>query len=110
MKTAKLNGMIKGWFMGDFSPSIVRAESAEAAVKSYNKGDYEKKHYHKIACEITVIAKGKARMNGVEYGEGDIILIEPGEAADFECQEDGTLTMVVKMPSIAGDKYEAHPE
>ncbi|MDR1148511.1 MAG: hypothetical protein LBK66_07760 [Spirochaetaceae bacterium] len=107
MKTAKLSDMVKGWFIGDFSPSIVRAESAEAAVKSYNKGDYEKKHYHKIAVEITVIAKGKASMNGAEYGTGDIILIEPGEAADFECHEDGTLTMVVKMPSLADDKYEA---
>jgi quercetin dioxygenase-like cupin family protein len=105
MKTAKLKDMVKGWFIGDFSPALIHAECAEAAVKYYNKGSYENAHYHKIAQEITVIAKGLVKMNNIEYATGDIILIEPGETSDFECLEDGTITMVVKIPSLVNDKY-----
>ena len=36
---------------------------------------------------------------------GDIVLIEPGEDTDFEALTDVT-TVVVKTPSVAGDKYE----
>lgn len=43
-------------------------------------------------------------MNGTEYGEGDIIRIDTGKATDFEALED-TITVVVKRPSVAEDKY-----
>lgn len=77
----------------------------EVAVKSYNKGDYEEKHYHKIATELTVIIQGRVKMNGVEYQKGDIIVMEPMEATDFECLEDGTQNVVVKYPGANNDKY-----
>ena len=35
---------------------------------------------------------------------GDIIVLEPGEATDFRALEK-TTTVVVKMPSVLGDKY-----
>ena len=44
-------------------------------------------------------------MNGVEYIKGDIIVMEPGESTDFECLEDGTQNVVVKIPGINNDKY-----
>ena len=31
--------------------------------------DYEAKHFHKIATELTVIISGRVRMNGIEYGK-----------------------------------------
>ena len=77
MKTAQLADMVKGWFVGNFEPTLLRTNDMEVAIKSYNKGDYEQRHYHKIATEITVITRGRVRMNGVEYGEGDIVVIEP---------------------------------
>ena len=43
-------------------------------------------------------------MNGRTYGAGDIIVLEPGEATDFRALEK-TTTVVVKMPSVLGDKY-----
>jgi hypothetical protein len=43
-------------------------------------------------------------MSGVEYGNGDIILIAPGESTDFMAITDVT-TVVVKSPGVAGDKY-----
>lgn len=105
MKTAKLEDMVKGWFVGNFNPTLIKTNDVEVAVKEYKKGDYEEKHYHKIATEITVIVSGRVKMNGVEYKKGDIIVMEPNESTDFECIEDGTLNVVVKCPSHTNDKY-----
>lgn len=105
MKTAKLEKMIKGWFVGNFEPTLLKTNDVEVAVKSYNKGDYEEKHYHKIATEITVIVSGRVKMNGIEYSKGDIIVMEPNEVTDFECLESGTQNVVVKLPGVNNDKY-----
>ncbi len=105
MNIAKLEDMFKGWFVGNFEPTLLRTNDVEVAVKSYNKGDYEEKHYHKIATELTVIISGRVKMNGVEYGKGDIIVMEPNEATDFECLEDGTQNVVVKIPGANNDKF-----
>ena len=105
MKPAKLENMVKGWFVGNFDPTLLKTNEVEVAVKEYQKGDYEEKHYHKIATEITVITAGRVKMNGVEYKKGDIILMEPNESTDFECLEDGTQNVVVKLPGVNNDKY-----
>ena len=104
MKLLKLEEMKGGWFVGDFTPTIVPTGEVEVAVKSYAAGASEARHYHKVAREITVIVSGKVRMNGVECGSGDIVVVEPGEATDFQALED-TVTTVVKMPSAKDDKY-----
>lgn len=106
MKTAKLEDMTKGWFIGNFNPSLLKTNDVEVAVKSYKKGDYEGRHYHKIATEFTCIISGRVRMNGTKYAAGDIIVMEPGEATDFECLEDGTTNVVIKHPGANNDKYE----
>lgn len=105
MKTAKLDDMIKGWFIGNFEPSLCKTNDVEVAVKKYNKGDFEDKHYHKIATEYTLIISGRVRMNNKEYKEGDIIIMEPYETTDFECLEDNTINVVVKLPGANNDKY-----
>lgn len=105
MKIGRLNEMVKGWFVGNFEPTLLRTNDVEVAVKEYKKGDYESSHYHQIATEITVILNGRVKMNGVEYGKGDIIVMEPGESTDFECLEDGTQNVVVKHPGANNDKY-----
>lgn len=104
MKKYQLNQMTKGWFVGDFSPTIIKTQAVEVGVKEYRKNDYEATHHHKVATEITVIVSGKVRMNGELYSAGDIIVIEPGEATDFEVLEDVT-TVVVKYPGAQNDKY-----
>lgn len=106
MKTAKLDDMVKGWFIGNFNPSLLKTNDVEVAVKKYKKGDHEGKHYHKIATEYTCIISGRVKMNGTEYGKGDIVVMEPGEATDFECLEDDTTNVVVKIPGANNDKYE----
>jgi len=78
------------------------------AVKEYKKGDFEDRHYHKIATEITVIISGRVRMNGIEYSKGNIIVIEPKESTDFEALED-SVNAVVKYPGASNDKYLGEP-
>ena len=43
-------------------------------------------------------------MNDTFYSEGDIIVMEAGDSTDFHAVED-TTNVVVKIPSIIGDKY-----
>ena len=84
MKKYQLNQMTKGWFVGDFVPTIIPTQDVEIAIKHYKKGDFEERHHHKIATELTAIISGAVRMNGQEFIAGDIVLIEPGESTDFE--------------------------
>jgi quercetin dioxygenase-like cupin family protein len=106
MKKFKLRNMTQGWFVGDFSPTVINSSTCEVAVKYYKKGDYEEAHYHKIATEITVISKGRVLMNDIEYEEGDILMIEPNDVTDFQVLED-TITTVVKLPSVKNDKFKS---
>jgi len=105
MIVKELDDMTKGWFVGNFEPSLYKTNACEVAVKQYSKGDYEKKHYHKIATEITVVVKGKVRMFDQVFNEGNMIVVEPGEATDFEALED-SINVVVKIPGVNNDKYE----
>ena len=104
MKIDKLNDMFRGWVVGNFEPSLFKTDDFEVAVKSYKKGNYEQKHYHKVATEITNISKGRVLMNNELYEEGDIITIEPNEATDFRAIND-VITTVIKFPCVKDDKY-----
>jgi len=104
MKLYRLDQMKGGWFVGNFEPTCSRTDAFEVACKQYNAGDCETRHVHQIATEITLIASGRVVMNGQIFEKEDIIVLEPGEAADFQVLEDA-LTVVVKMPSVIGDKY-----
>ena len=104
MKVANLKDMFKGWFVGNFQPTVLQTNDVEVAVKEYQAGSKEELHYHKIATELTVIVRGKVKMNGTEYGEGSIIVVEPGEGTDFQVME-STITVVVKVPGANNDKY-----
>jgi hypothetical protein len=104
MKRVDLKDFIKGWFVGNFSPSLIQTNDVEVAVKKYKAGDYESAHYHKIATEITVIVSGTVLMNGIKYYSDDIIVIEPNDKTDFECLTD-VITVVVKYPGASNDKY-----
>ena len=104
MITENLNNMTKGWFIGNFDPSLFKTNDVEVAVKRYKAGDHEDAHFHKIATEYTVIIEGEVEMNGVRYGKDDIIVMEPGEATDFTAITD-SVNVVVKMPGANNDKY-----
>jgi hypothetical protein len=104
MDVYRLDDMVKGWFVGDFEPTALRTAACEVSVKHYKGGEKEAAHVHKVATELTMIVSGQVKMNGRVFAAGDIVVLKPGEAADFEALTD-TTTTVVKLPSAKGDKY-----
>lgn len=104
MRVSKLSDMKGGWFIGNFEPSLYKTNDCEVAVKTYKKGDCEAAHYHRIATEYTIVASGKVKMFDMEFVQGDIIIVEPGDATAFEALED-TTNVVVKIPGANNDKY-----
>ncbi len=104
MKKTKLSEMKGGWFIGNFCPSVYKSQEFEVAVKSYNAGDVEAKHLHKISTEFTVVISGKVTINDEIILPGTIVELKPGEVSAFKVLEDA-ITIVVKVPSIQNDKY-----
>jgi anti-sigma factor ChrR (cupin superfamily) len=104
MIVSQLDTMRGGWFVGAFTPSCLPLDVCEVAIKHYRAGDYEAAHVHRVATELTAIVQGRVEMNGRVLVAGDIATLAPGEAADFRVLED-CITVVVKSPSVAGDKY-----
>ncbi|MEN4791000.1 hypothetical protein ABEG93_09010 [Pantoea agglomerans] len=104
MKSFELHKMTAGWFVGGFQPTAFSSDACEVAVKRYQKGSFEKEHYHKIATEITCIVEGEVIMCGKKWTTGDIIVLEPGEITSFEALTD-VITTVVKLPGALNDKY-----
>lgn len=104
MKTAHLDNMFKGWFVGNFTPTVLSTEACEVAVKRYRAGELESAHFHKIATEVTLVLSGQIRMAGKEWGPGDIVVLSPGEVTDFEALTDA-VNVVVKIPCAPNDKY-----
>lgn len=104
MQVFNIKDMVRGWFVGAFSPTSHSTVAVEVGQKSYSKGDKEVRHFHKVATEITLIQKGLVRMNGEEFRDGDIIVLQPMESCDFEAIED-TCTVVVKVPGAKNDKF-----
>ena len=104
MKIHKLQDMVRGWFIGDFEPSVLRTKGFEVGVLTHKKGEYWAEHYHKIATEINILLKGDMSVNGIHINEGDIFVLEPNETAAPVFHEDCTV-LCVKTPSVIGDKY-----
>jgi hypothetical protein len=100
-----IKNMFRGWFIGDFEPSILKSKDFEVAILFHPKGEKWPKHFHKEAVEINVLITGKMIINGELLLPGNIFLIEKNEIADPDFLEDCTI-VCVKTPSIPGDKYE----
>ena len=105
MKIYNLQNMKKGWFIGNFYPAIYNTNNFEVAIKKYIKGEEENSHFHKIATEFTIVIDGQISMNNIAYEKDSIIEIEPNDMVKFVALTDCT-TVVIKIPSSIGDKYE----
>jgi mannose-6-phosphate isomerase-like protein (cupin superfamily) len=104
MKKFKIKDFTKGWFIGDFSPSLRKTKDFEIAFKSYKAGEFEAAHLHKIATEFTLITQGDVSFNGKVYSKGEIVKVMPNEIVHFKSITDSE-TVVVKVPSEKNDKY-----
>jgi quercetin dioxygenase-like cupin family protein len=104
MIISKLENYTRGWFIGDFFPSILRTKDFEVGILKHKKGEKWAAHYHSIATEYNVLLEGSMYVCNVELKAGDVFIIEPNEVADPVFHEDCTI-VCVKIPSAIGDKH-----
>ena len=104
MKKLDFSSMKGGWFIGNFTPSAFQTNDFEVGYAKHKKGDFWEKHYHKIATEITLIVKGKVKIDDKIYSAGEILIVYPNEVVDPEFLEDVEF-MIIKVPSDVQDKY-----
>jgi quercetin dioxygenase-like cupin family protein len=104
MKKVKLDDMVRGWFIGDFEPSVLKTKDFEIGILRHTKGEVWPAHIHKIATEYNVLLAGKMLICGEIIEPGTIFWIEPNEVGNPVFLEDCTV-VTVKTPSVIGDKY-----
>jgi len=98
MKILSIKDFSNGWIIGDFEPSLHRTNDIEVALKSFKKQEKEPNHLQRIATEASLVVSGSHHLKS-----GDILVVEPGEAYDFEALEDSTV-LAIKWPSLPDDK------
>jgi len=104
MKIDHITNFKDGWFLGAFEPSVFKTDLVEVCYKKHYKNEIWPKHYHKIATEINYIINGCMSIQGIQLNKGDIFTIYPNEIADPIFLDNCEL-IVVKIPSVKGDKY-----
>jgi quercetin dioxygenase-like cupin family protein len=105
MKKRQLSEMWRGWFIGDFEPSVFKTSDFEIGLLTHTKGETWPKHYHKIATEYNLLVSGSMSICGEEILPGEIFVLEPGEVAEPTFHEDCKI-VCIKTPSLPKDKYE----
>jgi len=103
MKTYKLKDFFKGWFIGNFEPTLLKTSNFEVAFQTHKKGYKTTDHYHKQSEEFNCLIHGKLSINGIVFEEGDIFIMEPMEVSKSEILEDCEI-LVVRIPSLKDDK------
>jgi quercetin dioxygenase-like cupin family protein len=105
MNISKISDYVRGWFIGDFSPSVLKTKDFEVGLLTHTKGEKWPAHYHKESIEYNVLVSGKMVVQGKELNSGDVFIFDKGEIADPIFLEDCKI-VVVKVPSLPNDKFE----
>lgn len=96
--------LVRGWFIGDFTPTVFRTTQFEVGYLRHAKGERWPKHYHKESVEINYLIRGSMTIQSQRLEAGQIFILDKNEIADPEFHEDCEL-VVVKVPSLPHDKY-----
>lgn len=103
MKIDHIKNYKRGWFIGNFNPSILKTDKFEIAVMHHDAGEYVQPHFQKTALEYNVVISGRLRCNGHEFVTGDIFVYDILEVADVVVIEE-TYILCIKTPSLPDDK------
>lgn len=108
MKTFNINEMKNGWFIGNFEPSIHKTKQFEIAHHFHPKNECIEPHFHKQAWELNYVVDGylSLMINKETYwfSTGDFFMFEQNEYGKLHFFKN-TNIMVIKVPSIPGDKF-----
>jgi quercetin dioxygenase-like cupin family protein len=103
-----IDRMKKGWFIGNFQPSVFMTKDFEIGHAKHKKGETNDGHHHKVATEINYLINGRIRIsNGVTtviLYQGAIWITPPNTVYEIEFLDDSDI-IVIKTPSVPGDKY-----
>jgi len=97
--------------MGEKGFPLLTTDEVEIAWKILpaNFGD-KVAHFHKIGVEVNIVISGsyKALVDGKETGlkRGDFLVVYPETRLKNISAQEGTELIVVKAPSVTGDKFD----
>ena len=103
MNLHRLEDMIGGWFVGNFSPTAYTTNDVEVSYNQHPKGERWDTHYHEKVTEVNLLVRGEMILQGKKLIAGDIFTLNPYEIADPEFLEDCEI-VCVKLPGITNDK------
>ena len=91
----------KGWYWGPWNSNL------DISVGFANKG-VDEPHFHRRMTEIYLIAGGKTEMRveteTVHLTEGQLIVVEPGEAHTFLSCSPDHFHFVLQVPGLEGEE------
>ena len=109
MKVYNLEDFFRGWFIGNFEPTLLKTPDFEVGLLTHSKGEFWHPHVHKIADEYNLLIEGRMEICGQTIEKGQVFVIEKNTVADPVFLEDCKV-LVVKVPSVPGDKYNVTKE
>jgi hypothetical protein len=99
----KLENFVRGWFIGNFEPTLLKTDAFEIGVQNYTKDFIGQKHYQIKSVEYNIVLQGKVLVNNKILKKNDIFIFNPLEVTDFKSLTKSTI-LSIKIPSIPNDK------
>lgn len=99
----KVESFLRGWIIGDFTPSLLRTQDFEICIVSHKKNEKSSPHYHTSSTEINVVLSGNLEVNGSVLRKHDIFIYERNEVSNVRFISDSELC-VIRVPSKPDDK------
>jgi len=103
IKIYKLEDMFRGWFIGNFEPSIFKYSGVEIGYLHHKKNEKWQTHFHNNLIEVNLLVQGKMILNDIEINKNEIFVIDKKILACPIFLEDCYI-MCIKIPSMVGDK------
>ena len=103
IKLYKIEDMFRGWFVGNFEPSVFKHAGVEVGYLLHKKGEKWQTHYHNNLIEVNLLVEGKMILNDIELNKNEIFVIDKKVIACPIFLEDCYI-ICIKIPSMVGDK------
>lgn len=99
-----LNQYVRGWFIGNFEPSLIKTAQLEIGLLTHNKNEKWDFHYHTEADEVNFLLEGRMLLNEQVIEKGMQFIIYKNQIACPVFLEDCKV-LCIKTPSVPTDKY-----
>jgi mannose-6-phosphate isomerase-like protein (cupin superfamily) len=101
MRRERVTDDAKGWFAGPWDSDL------RVSIGFANEG-VDEPHLHTRITEIYLVARGSSSIRvereTIDLDEGDVLIVEPGEAHTFLTASAGYLHFVIHTPGLAGEE------